>query len=321
MTYKNIEEEIANRIVDLDEDAYKSCKSDMGKLFSGSRANSVQQIVQGLKHDKSADISNVITVIGNMIETIDTTDEHDRLMKEYDALQELITSYVGDGVTADNEMNEYSLPVRYKNSNSPHLIIAIGRELGSGGREIGRKLAHNLGIGFYDRQILENANKELGLDSSQKDEYKDAPGGFINAFNRTRLAYLGITTSDALFFKQSELIINLAQKEDCVIIGRCADAVLEAEGIACHSIYIGAPLEARIARTMKVENISEDEARKLVSSTDRERRDYYEHYTGRKWGHSGNYDLTINSAALGVEGTVDMIERMIDKTIEASRNI
>ncbi len=321
MTYKNIEEEIANRMVDLDEAAYKSCQSDMGKLFSGTRASSIQQILQGLKQGKSKDISNEIIVIGNMIETIDVAEEHDRLMAEYNALQELVTNYVGEGVIADTEMNEYSLPVRYKNSNSPHIVISIGRELGSGGREIGRKLAEKLGIGFYDKEILELANKELGLDGSQKDEYKDAPGSFLNAFNKTRLAYLGIATSDALFFKQSEFIIKLAQREDCVIIGRCADAVLEAEGIACHSIYIGAPLEARVARTMQVNDISEAEARKLVTATDRERRDYYQHYTGRKWGHSGNYDLTINSAALGVDGTVDMIARMIEKTLEVSRNI
>ncbi|MCR5784889.1 MAG: cytidylate kinase-like family protein [Eubacterium sp.] len=314
MEYKNIEEEIANRIYDLDNEAYKSCKSDLGKLYSGSRANSIHQIIQTLKSGDMHEITNEIMLISNMINTVPKGEEFNRLNEECVALNEIISNYVRKGITADIEMDEYSLPIRYKDSNSPHTIISIGREFGSGGHEIGYLLAQKLGFSFYDKEILTMANSELGLDASASDE-STSTLSFGASLAKKKFSYFGITTSDALFFKQSELIIKIAQREDCVILGRCADVILQKEGIACHSIYIGAPIEARIARKMKIENISEEEAKKLVKSVDKKRRDYYNHYTGRKWGHSGNYDLSISSAALGIDGTVDMILRMVNKTL------
>ena len=319
MNYRNIEEEIANRMYDLDEDAYKCCQSDLGKLYSGSRASTVQQIIHNLKTGQRKEITNEIMIISNMINTV-TGPDFDRLTSECHSLNEVISGYVGAGITADMQMDEYSLPMRYHASNSPHTIISIGREFGSGGHEIGYLLAQKLGFSFYDKEILTMANAELGIDATPSDE-ATSQTSFGASLAKKKISYFGITTSDALFFKQSELIIKKAMTEDCVILGRCADVILEKEGIACHSIYIGAPVDARIARKMKIENISEDAARKLVNTTDKKRRDYYNHYAGRKWGHAGNYDLSINSAALGVEGSVDMILRMVNKTLEAKSSI
>jgi cytidylate kinase len=126
--------------------------------------------------------------------------------------------------------------------------------------------------------------------------------------------YHGLPEKDALFFNQSNLIRDLARYEDCIIMGRCADVVLTNNNIPHISIYITAPLEQRIHRVMLInEGLTEKQAKKMVNRIDRNHVHYYKNYTGRVWGKSSNYDLCINSACYGIEGSVDLILRMLNK--------
>jgi cytidylate kinase len=125
--------------------------------------------------------------------------------------------------------------------------------------------------------------------------------------------YHGLPREDAVFFNQSDLLCEMAQREDFIIMGRCADVILTNHGIPHVSIFINAPFELRARRVMSVDDLNYKEACKLLHKLDRRHRHYYEFYTGREWGNNVNYDLCINSASYGIEGSVQLIERIINQ--------
>lgn len=177
-------------------------------------------------------------------------------------------------------------------------IITIGREYGSGGREIGEKLAEKLGISFYDRQFLEMASMETGYSEdalSRQDEIAE----------KTYFPYRE-NLSEELFKIQSRIMIEKAKTESCVIVGRCSDIVLKDFANVAH-IFIYANEETRVRRVMERNNLDEVKARKLLKKTEKIRRTYYQYFTDCEWGDRENKDLLINSSVTGIDGSVDVI--------------
>lgn len=315
MSYKSLEEEIASRMYELDAESYENSQSSLGKLFPGTKAASVKKTVESLQNKDRKLLNNMIMLIGNMVHTVAPGDVYDNLEAEYIALSKMVDEYFEKNVSPEFSMEQYSLQARYHAGEYRHTAICIGREFGSGGHEIGYKLAQKLGYSFYDKEIFELATKDLdaGNNRIEADERVDKASLSSRLFgNERKISFFGISQSDAVFFKQSEMIVKIAQNENCVFLGRCADAVLEQQDIPRYSIYIGAPMQARIHRKMTIESISEAEAAELVRHVDKQRKNYYDYYTNRNWGVAGNYDLCINSACFGIDGTVDMIHHMID---------
>lgn len=191
-------------------------------------------------------------------------------------------------------------------------IITIGREYGSGGFEIGKKLAEKLGIGFYDKNLIDAAAEKSGIHIDMLHKADERPANpLTNPFLHP--GYEAGTINDRLFWTQSEVIRDLADKESCVIIGRCADFVLrEHENVL--KIFIQAPLADRVARISEKYLIEiPSEAKKEVLRNDKLRRSYYQFYTDSKWGGRDHKDLVINSSVLGIDGTVDFIKDFVER--------
>lgn len=193
-----------------------------------------------------------------------------------------------------------------------HTVITIGRQYGSGGHEIGEKLAARLGISFYDKKLLEIAARETGLDINYLREIDEKPSSLLftlasgaNTGLTATGAFTGLPMADQVFISLSKLVQGIAAKESCVIVGRAADYILrDTDAI---NVFIHAELEHRIKRVMERNGISEDKARDLIQKTDKERASYYNRYVGKKWGALTNYHLSIDSGLLGIDGTVDLI--------------
>ncbi|MGN0098556.1 MAG: AAA family ATPase [Candidatus Methanomethylophilaceae archaeon] len=179
------------------------------------------------------------------------------------------------------------------------LIITIARQNGSGGREVGKILADLLGIKCYDQEILAEAANESGI-SLQEIEQKE------ERTSRTNMFFYGIPAPNPVFVAQSKAIETLAGKGSCVFVGRCADYVLRDRSDVI-KVFVKAPMEARVARSSKRNNISEKEAFARVKDKDNERALYYQRYTGIVWGTVENYDLTVDTSVIGVENTAKLI--------------
>lgn len=206
----------------------------------------------------------------------------------------------------------------YKNT-----VITIGRQYGSGGREIGKKIADLLGISYYDDELISLAAKNSGINSetlSDVDEkatnsllYTLAMGGSLFGGNAA-LAY-EMPINDKLYLAQSDIIKELAQKEPCVIIGRCADYVLK-EYPSTINIFIYADLEKRAVRVAKNRNIPEAKAKDIIIKTDKQRANYYNYYTSQKWGRIENYDLCIDSGRLSLDKAAEAVVAYVEKITE-----
>ena len=193
------------------------------------------------------------------------------------------------------------------------LIITIGREYGSGGREIGKALAQKLGISFYDKQIISLAAEKSGLSPEfiTNNEQRVRSGFMQNlaasaAYQSGFFSSQYLPLSETIFISQAQVIRDIAEKESAVIVGRCADYILAGRENTIN-IFIHAPIEDRVRRIMALYQLSEAEAMKAIATSDKERGNHYFRYTDRKWGKAQNYDLSINSSLLGIEGTVEML--------------
>ena len=198
-----------------------------------------------------------------------------------------------------------------------NFAITIGRQLGSGGREIGKKIAEDLGIAFYDKELLQIASRESGLGKEffeEMDEKKSHSifGGLLNLQNTfSDEFYTNYYLSNETLFKiQSDVIRNLAEKESCLFLGRCADYVLK-DSPRCLNIFISADPEERIRRTAALRQVSEAKARDIIIKTDKKRAEYYRFYSNKTWGAAESYHLCINSSALGIEETAAFLLRFI----------
>lgn len=196
-----------------------------------------------------------------------------------------------------------------------NIVITIARQYGSGGRTVGKMLAKELNISYYNSNLLSLASEESGISERlfvQMDEkLKNSP--FLR---RTTDIYTGelippesndFVSAKNLFNYQAQVIKRLAKTESCVIIGRAADFVLK-DYPNVISVFVHASKEFNLARAMEHNSMTESEMKKFIEKTDKYRSEYYRHYTGREWTDARNYDLCLNSGKLGFDKCVEEIK-------------
>ncbi|MDR0838465.1 MAG: cytidylate kinase-like family protein [Oscillospiraceae bacterium] len=197
-------------------------------------------------------------------------------------------------------------------------VIALSREYGSGGRDIGKQLAEELDIGSYDKSIIKLTAEKSGLAPGyvEESEEKVANNFLYNVQYSSSypsidsIVYYETPTNDKMFIAQSAVIRELADKESCVIIGRCADYVLRnAENLV--RVFIRADITERAKRAVELYGLTEKNAEATVRKTDKSRANYYKYYTNRAWGAPENADIMINSTFTGVDGAVAIIKTML----------
>ena len=187
-------------------------------------------------------------------------------------------------------------------------VITISREFGSGGRTIGKMTAEKLGIKCYDSELIQKIASESGFDEKYiKDAGEYAPGGFISSALLNRA--FGPTNEDYLWKIQYKIITDLAEKESCVIVGRCADYILK-DKADCLRVFIHADMKFRAERIVKVYGERDESPEERLKDKDKRRAAYHRFYTDMKWGHAQNYDITLNSGTLGIENCVDIITKL-----------
>lgn len=204
-----------------------------------------------------------------------------------------------------------------------NFVINIGRQLGSGGRQIGRLLSERLNVPFYDKELIALASQQSGLAKEvfeKADEKKSITltGGLWGlktaildeSFSNN---YLG---NEMLFQIQSNVIRELAEKQSCIFVGRCADYILREHPCALN-IFICADETDRIRQVSKYYNISEKKALELIEKTDKKRAAYYNYYSNNQWGRAESYHLCINSSVLGIGATSYYIEDFLNKRRKA----
>ena len=187
-------------------------------------------------------------------------------------------------------------------------IITISREVGSGGREIGRKLAEKLGIHCYDAELIQRIVEKSGYSADYvKEKGEDAAGGRLSMFLVDRS--MGPTRQDTLWKVQSQVITELADKESCVIVGRCADYILQARA-DCLTVFVHADFKKRLERIVKEYGEPEEKAEKWLKDKDKRRVSYYNYYTNKKWGEADNYHVCLDSGALGIDKCVEVLAQL-----------
>lgn len=204
-----------------------------------------------------------------------------------------------------------------------NLIISVGRQLGSGGCEIAKKLAADLGCKFYDHELINMAAERSGFNPKvfeQQDEshgtLKTLFGAFSGRLGRMfNEFYSNSMSQEELFQIQSEVIFKAAKTENCVFVGRCADYILRnKQGL--FSVFITADDADRVRVVAERQKFSESEARHYIERCEAQRATYYNFYTSKKWGAAASYDLCVNSSMLGWEGTAELIESVIKQKME-----
>ena len=191
-------------------------------------------------------------------------------------------------------------------------IITIGRQYGSGGREIGEKLAEKLGYGFYDQHLIELAAEKGNYDPKRLEEVDEKKANvwlYSVPVEAHAISGMGKPINDLLFSLQTEVIKQIALKASCVIIGRCADSVLKEEK-KLYSVFIYADLPSRIQRVMARQGVSEKEAAELIKKTDKQRSCYYNFYSDKRWGHRDSYHISLDSGRLGVDTCVEILRKL-----------
>lgn len=189
-------------------------------------------------------------------------------------------------------------------------VITVSREYGSGGREVGRLAAERLGVAFYDKALIAKVAESSGLDPAyiaEFGEYATSTSSFFyNLEMHAVLAGGAVSVPDQLYVIQHNTITELAEREPCVIVGRCADFILKDRSDCLH-IFIHADISFRGDRVVRLYGDAESDPGKRLEETDRKRKVYYEHYTDRIWGMARNYHLSLNSGAIGIDACVDVV--------------
>ena len=189
-------------------------------------------------------------------------------------------------------------------------IICIGRQFGSGGHEIAVKTANQLGIKVYERELIRLACEYGELSEqllSPADEKATNPYLFQTVHEGNYHVLRGKPTSEVLFALQSHEIRRLAKREECVFVGRCADFVLKDRDVRLLRVFISAPEEQRVARKMEQEHLSYNRALRLVHKMDKQRKTYYETYTGQIWGAPQFHDLCLDTSQLSITECAQLI--------------
>ena len=199
-----------------------------------------------------------------------------------------------------------------------HIIINVGRQVGAGGQEIGRMLAKDFEAQYYDRELLNLAAKESGFSEKffkQNDEKKGFLRGLFNVQAPHIIGgslYGSNFSQEGLFQFQSDAIRKAASEGSCVFLGRCADYILrDFENVV--NVFITASMEFRVDVVSKVKQLDAEHARKLIEHVESRRAQYYNYYTGKRWGAAESYDLCIDASILGLEETEKLIADYIRK--------
>lgn len=317
-------EELAVKIYELDEKAYRLVGSSLGRTLIGGREKAIWILRQELRvYPQNNDILRVLALIGKMARTIQDHAARKAVMEEYNSIIVAVK-------TIESTEDAYDIGDRNRISLNPfaagtkkfttddRLVICIGRSYGSGGNDIGFHLADDLHINYYDatifRDVIERLQAEKeAADQSQLEQMltrlRELKG--LRLFTSNLNRYHGLPASDALYFNQSRYIEDRAKKEDFVVMGRCADVILRNAAIPHVSIFITAPLEMRVRRVMELEKIPYREAARIVRREDQVHRRFYRRYTGLEWGNAIHYDLCINSASYGIEESEELMIRVI----------
>ena len=188
------------------------------------------------------------------------------------------------------------------------IIITIGREYGSGGHEIGRKLAERLHMGFYDRNILDEIAYGKNVDAEKLAKYDEVPKTMF--LSKTVRGFSNSPEENIAQMQFEYIREKAASGESFVIFGRCADYILK-DSEALLSVFITGDYESKLERVMERRNFSAKQAAVTIDRHDKNRKAYHNHYCTTKWGDSRNYDMCINSNILGIDGTVDFLENFV----------
>jgi cytidylate kinase len=207
-------------------------------------------------------------------------------------------------------------------------VITIGRQFGSGGHEVGSRLAKKMGIPFYDKEILRLTAKNSRFAESYLEKMDEQKPSFLNVGSAGLMSGAGGTSSaqgalaqfynlspnDQIFLETSKVMNSLAEKGPCVIVGRCADYILrELDPI---NFFICADIQDRVARKLALDehsDMTEQEMEKLIRQTDKSRSKYYEYYSHEIWGAADNYHMCINTSVVGVDGAVEIIMKFVEE--------
>ena len=199
-------------------------------------------------------------------------------------------------------------------------IITITRQCGSGGREIGKKLAEAYGIPFYDNEIISRAAKDTGFAEAAFERAEDKASNSLlysiamgmNVFSSQDVGFSGLSLDDRIFLAQSKVIRNVAKEGPCVIVGRCADYILKNQENVVN-LFIRATLDFRIKRAIEVEGIPKEKSAEMVMKKDKSRANYYKYHSGERWDNVLNYDFAIRSDLCGIDGTVACLKAYLDQ--------
>lgn len=207
-----------------------------------------------------------------------------------------------------------------ENKISNNYVISIGREFGSGGKYIGEELSKRLGIKCYDNELLKKVSNDYNIDMNtlkKVDEKQKSSFWYSFAtnyvFSKDKVS--PISADDDLFLKQAKVIEDLYNKESCIIIGRCSDYILkDKENVISIFIY-ASDIDFKINRKKELENISKGNASKKIKKIDKERSEYYKHFTNQTWGDKSNYSICLDTSKLGIDNTIDILEHFIKNKI------
>lgn len=198
-------------------------------------------------------------------------------------------------------------------------IITIGRQYGSGGREIGERVAGHFGIKYYDKELLSRAAKESGFCQEMIESHDERPtNSFLYnlvmdtySFGYNASSFMDMPISHKVFLAQFDTIRKMADESACVIVGRCADYALSEYKNSLH-LFIYGEEDSKVKRIMERNNISEAAAREMMLKKDKQRQSYYNYYSSKKWGRADSYDLCLNSSKFGIDGTVRLIIQAVE---------
>ena len=206
-------------------------------------------------------------------------------------------------------------------TNKGRFVISIGREFGSGGKYIAECLAEKLNVKCYDNELLTKVSKDYNIDLKLLNEVDEKQKisfwySFATNYNFKDKAVSPISAEDNLFLKQAKIIEELYEKENCIIIGRCSDYILKDKKNVITVFIYSSDFDFKVNRKKEFENLSEKDAKKKIKKIDKERANYYNHFTSQIWGAKENYDITIDSSKLGMDKTVEILENYIKERLK-----
>ena len=198
-------------------------------------------------------------------------------------------------------------------------VITIGRQFGSGGHEIGERVADYFGVKYLDKELLTRVAKESGFCEEMIKNHDERPtNSFLYnlvmdtySFGYNASSFVDMPISHKVFLAQFDTIKKVAAEGPCVIVGRCADYALH-DFKNCIRLFIYADEEAKVKRVMERYSLTEEKAKDMMAKKDKQRQSYYNYYSSKKWGRADSYDFCLNSCVLGVDGTVMLIVHIVE---------